>query len=459
MPAAGVLPVDLWRVVLDMKALEGGQMTGHQLDRYPFPIAYPARLLAIADDPADRLERAHDFVELTAVTLGIMALGWCHANSLSPDGVLQWERKLEPFGITLGTWITLIRSVSKVMAASPQDPLARAVRLSAESALRGLETYNPTRNVYAHGGKPRLRPDQDAAVSELDSGASAILDGIEPLTRIRLGLIRDCQPSGASYRASVDLLSGSAEPFPVRRVQSPVCYEPDAVTAYHPGSLEYSIDLTPFCVWQTCPACHRGELFYLHQRKKRRRYYFSFSTGHQLIVKGDVVEPAPRHATTLRAEPLGSARAAAVSGWRASWADLAPRSRRLAARAIDLACAGALAGVGWLLAGVAGGLPPGPAAAAAVLLGAGYEPVAALTGGTPGKRLLRIEPISAWNGRALDRGDTIRRALFADAQLLFPPLAVRNLAWLLCDPARQCLHDRRAASIVINGRSRPGRKI
>ena len=434
-------------------------MTGHQLDRYPFPIAYPARLLAIAADPADRLERAHDFVELTAATLGIMALGWCRANSLSPDGVVQWERKLEPFGITLGTWITLIRSVSKVMATSPHDPLARAVRLSAESALPRLETYNPTRNVYAHGGKPRLRADQEAAVTELDSAASAILDGIEPLTRVRLGLIRDCQPSGTSYQASVDLLSGSAEPFPVRRVHSPVCYEQDVVIAYHPGSLEFAIDLTPFCVWQTCRACHRGELFYLHQRKKRRRYYFSFSTGHQLIVKGDVAEPAPRHATTLRTESLGSVRAAAASGWRASWADLAPRSRRLAARAIDLACTGALAAVGWLLASVVGGLPPVPAAAIAALMGAAYEPVTALAGGTPGKRLLRIEPISAWDGRTLSRGDSLRRALFADAQLLFPPLAICNLAWLLSDPARQCLHDRRAASVVINGRSRPGRKI
>jgi RDD family len=441
------------------EALEGGQVTGHQLDRYPFPIACPARLLAIADDPADRLDKALHFVELTATTLAIMALGWCQANSLSPDGVVQWEKKLEPFGITLGTWIAVSRSASKVMAASPHDPLARAIRLSAEAALRGMETYNPTRNVYAHGGKPRLRSDQDAAVSELDSGVSAILDGIEPLTHTQFGLIRDCQPSGTSYEASVDLLSGYVEPFPIRRVRSPVCYEQGTVIAYHQGSLEFAVDLTPFCVWQTCPACHRDELFYLHQRKKRRRYYFSFSTGHQLILRGDIAEKAPRYATTLRTEPLGSVRAAAVSGWRASWADLASRSRRLAARAIDLVCAGGLAAVGWLLASVIGALPPVPAAAIAVFLGAAYEPVTVLTGGTPGKRLLRIEPISIWDGRALGRADNLRRALLANAQVLFPPLAVRNLAWLLYDPARQCLHDRRAASIVIDGRSRPGHKV
>jgi RDD family protein len=95
---------------------------------------------------------------------------------------------------------------------------------------------------------------------------------------------------------------------------------------------------------------------------------------------------------------------------------------------------------------------------AQVALAVLYEPLTALTGGTPGKRLLHIEPISIWDGRTLNSADVLRRALFADAQILFPPLAVRNLAWLLCDPARQCLHDRRAACIVITGRTRRSQK-
>jgi hypothetical protein len=47
---------------------------GHRLEQYPFPIAYSARLLAIADEPADRLGKAGHFVELTAATLGVLAL-------------------------------------------------------------------------------------------------------------------------------------------------------------------------------------------------------------------------------------------------------------------------------------------------------------------------------------------------------------------------------------------------
>ena len=64
------------------------------------------------------------------------------------------------------------------------------------------------------------------------------------------------------------------------------------------------------------------------------------------------------------------------------------------------------------------------AAAIAVLLAIGYEPMIALTGGTPGKRLLRIYAISVWDCTALNRADTLRRALFADLQLLFPPIIV-----------------------------------
>lgn len=432
-------------------------MIGHRLEQYPFPIAYPARLLEIADSPADRVDRAGHVVELTAVTLGVLALAWCCAHSLSLDVVDKWEKKLEPFGIALGTWIDLIRSASKVMARRPNDPLARAVRLSSDAALGGLETYQPTRNVYAHGGKPRLRPDQEAAVSELHDGVSAILDAIEPLKDIQLSLVRNCQLSGSGYLADLEMLTGPAEPFPPRKIRCQTLFDPGSVVASHRGSLDSAVDLTPFCVWRPCPVCHRDELFYLHQRRKRRSFYLSFSTGHRRTVKGETAERAPRQVTTMRVEPRGSIRSAAASGWRATWADLASRRRRLAGRLVDLSLVALLAAAGWLVA-TAAALPPLATAALALVLGLAYEPVTTMTGGTPGKRLLRIEPISIWGSQPLGRADTLRRALFADLQILFPPLAVRNLGWLLWDPARQCLHDRLTACIVIAGRSHPGRK-
>jgi hypothetical protein len=432
-------------------------MVAHRLHQYPFPIAYPARLLAIASDPGDRLDKAGHFVELTTTTLGVLALGWCRANSLTPGGVRQWEQRLDPAGVTLGTWNDAVRAASKAMAGQSHDPVARIIRLASNAALPGLEEYSRTiRNVFAHGGKPRMRSDQETAADELDKGASAILDGIEPLTHLRFGLVRDC----SRHKNTMEVMTGFAEPFPATRIRSRLPYREGGVVAYHHDSLEFAVDLSPYCVWQACPDCGRSELFYLHQRRnrKRRSYYFSFSTGHSLEMKGDVIEQATKPPVALGIEPLGSVRAKTSYGWRATWAGLAPRSSRIAARLVDVGCVAVLATVGWASA-IQLGRSVWISAAIALMLAILYEPLAVLTGGTPGKRLLRIDSISAWDGRILGKGDTVRRALLADAQLLFPPLAVRNLAWLLWDPARQCLHDRKAASIVVSGRSRPGQKV
>jgi uncharacterized RDD family membrane protein YckC len=88
-----------------------------------------------------------------------------------------------------------------------------------------------------------------------------------------------------------------------------------------------------------------------------------------------------------------------------------------------------------------------------------YEPVAALRGGTLGKRALGIEPVSVWDSRPLNTADTLRRAFAVDAQMVLPVLAVRSLACLLWDPSRQGLHDRVARSIVVAGRSPEGHKL
>jgi hypothetical protein len=76
-----------------------------------------------------------------------------------------------------------------------------------------------------------------------------------------------------------------------------------------------------------------------------------------------------------------------------------------------------------------------------------------------GKRAIGVQEISVWDSRPLGRADAIRRALLVDLQLLFPPMAVWSLAWVLWDPGRQGLHDRMARSIVVTGRSHQARKL
>lgn len=435
-----------------------GHIRGHRLERYPFPVAFPARLAMIASDPGDILDKTSHFVELTATILSILTLAWYQKSNPDSLELRKWEKKLDPFGITLGTWIAVISSARTELAKEPNNPVARAIRLSCDATHSSLTNFNPVRNTYAHGGKPRLPGDQEKAAANMSTGVSTILDALEPLTQIRLGVVKDCQPQGTSWQASVDIMTGTAQPFQTKRMHTTSPYEKEEVVAFHGSSLRSAISLTPFCTWAKCPECGRDELFYLHQRRRRRNSYFSFSSGHERVVRGEAPQRARQPVVALGMVAVGSTRSAASSGWRANWAALASRPRRLASRLIDLALVILIAAITWLICRSAD-LLPWPSAGIALGLAALYEPAAIVVDGTLGKRLMRIEPISAWDARPLGRADALRRALVADAQFLFPPLAIRNLAWMLWDPARQCLHDRVAKSIVIAGRTQRGKKI
>jgi len=406
----------------------------------------------------DRMERAGHFVEMSAVTVGVLVLGWCRTHAMSFDAAARWHQALDRKGAALGGWIDLLRAAPRALADHPNDPVAHAVRISAMHTTTSLDEFVRIRNRYAHGGRPRIRGEVDDAVRELMERASAVLDRLTPMTTIRLGVVRGCgkKPRARTYDVDLDVLTGYAELFSRQRLRSSRSFDEGQVLAYLPNSLEHAVDLTPYCIWRSCRACGRDELFYLTKTKRGNGHYYSFSTGHQIEVgqAGDATIP-PRVAQ-MGMTSLGSRRSAEADKWRASWSDLAPRHRRLAARFIDAATTAVLGALGLLLATLIG-MSALWVLVVTIVFAAAYEPALALTGGTLGKRLLRIEAISTWDCRPLSRSDSLRRALAADLQLI-PVVAAHNMAWLLWDPARQCLHDRIARSIVVTGRSRTPQK-
>lgn len=76
---------------------------------------------------------------------------------------------------------------------------------------------------------------------------------------------------------------------------------------------------------------------------------------------------------------------------------------------VDIALPAVATSTGYILARAAGVPVPISAVAVALPLAVLYEPLTALTGGTPGKRIARIDAVSVWDGRSLGRPDTIRR--------------------------------------------------
>lgn len=428
-------------------------MVAGRLARYPFPVAHPAHLVDTARDPNDRLDRAQHSIEMTAVALGVLALGWARSRGQASEAAQRWQDAVDRKGIALGGWIALLQSVRPAMAGAASDPLGRAVGQAIAAALPVLNGFTPTRNQYAHGGKPRVRSELEAAAKDLNDRLGALIDAIEPLTGVQIAVVRHCVPvRRGGHGVDLDVFTGYAEAPAAHRLPSRRSFEPGSVIAFCGGTLEYAVDLTPFCIHHECTNCRRDELFYLTRRRNSRSDYYTFATGHQLRRPRDRDVETVASLSSLGMEPLGAVRTEAMRGWRANWADLAPRGQRLAARTVDVLVLGVIAAVIGLPA-LAAGLAP---LWAVLMAGVGvlaYEPVAALRGGTLGKRLLGIGAISVWDSRPLGRADSLRRALFVDAELLLPPLAVRSLAWLLWDPARQPWHDRLAKSFVIADRA------
>lgn len=438
-------------------------MLGHQLDKYPYLLAYPARQYANAVHFAERLTLQHQLVEAVVAALGVIALGWCrtHQGDMDDgtgDAVGAWHTRLGKGGVTLGVWIMAIRAAVKRMSRASADPVAGVFRsVATPELMRGLEEFQKIRNSYAHGAVPRSSMDQRASVEQLHPGISAIFDRLAPITRLRLGIVRSSVKQGRLNRIETDLLTAT-EPFPTRLLHSSRNFRDGVVLGFCSDDLEDAIELDPYCIWRQCRFCGRDEPFYLRQRRKGARLtscYVSFSTGHELLVTGDVMKTS-KPPTALAINPL-SPTDARPAGWRTTWADLAGRGRRLLARIVDLLVVTVAAATGWLVSWLLGS-PTWAAVLCATILALAYEPAMVVVNGSLGKRLLRLEPIGCLDGRALADVLALRRALLVDLALIFPPLAIRNLAWLLWDPARQCWHDRGAVCVVVAGRSRPGQK-
>lgn len=429
-------------------------MPASPLDRLPFLVAHPVRSAEIAADPADRLGRTEHALELAAVTVGVLVLGWDRTRNAGSSGPQAWHRAMESKGVTLGGWVTLLLWARKEMTRIADDPVARPIALAAREAAPRLEAFTPQRNRHAHGGTPRLRSEVVAAGDDLQARLALVIEDLAPLGAITVGLVLGCSKVADGYACQVQDLRGSDELSPSRRLVSGQPYDAGDVIAFAGESLGTSVLLSPYCRWHRCSECGRDELFYLHKKSKNKNHHYSFTTGHRLDVKEDGKVARPVRHAAFGMEPIGSRRAFAARGWRARWPDLASPGRRVLSRALDTTAVLALGLFGGATATVLGG-PAWLALLLGFVLAASYEPLAVAVGPqprvTPGKRLLRLQPISAFDRRPLGRADAFRRAAWIDLQLLVPPLLVRNLTWLFADPARQCRHDRAAASVVVVG--------
>jgi len=89
---------------------------------FPSPIAQAARRFQAAPDDAG-INEALRLGQAVVITLGTIALAWCHHRFLCPGGVQRWYEKLERSPLSLGDWLEAARS-GAALAWETGTPLA-----------------------------------------------------------------------------------------------------------------------------------------------------------------------------------------------------------------------------------------------------------------------------------------------------------------------------------------------
>ncbi len=89
---------------------------------FPSPIAQAARRFQAAPDDAG-FHEALPLGETFVVTLGTIALAWCHHRFHYPGGVKSWYEKLERSRVSLGDWLEAARG-GAALAWDTGTPLA-----------------------------------------------------------------------------------------------------------------------------------------------------------------------------------------------------------------------------------------------------------------------------------------------------------------------------------------------
>ena len=251
---------------------------------FPFPIAEAARRFQAASEDAD-LPEALDLGQTLVITLGTVALAWCHHRHLYPDGVRHWYEKLDRSPLSLGDWLEAARS-GAALAWETGSPLAglEVVLGGEDSRLLGdLRALIRLRNRFVHGTGSGVRVRR---LGDYAMHLGAALREAAFLSKAQFVLVEraDRQRTGG-YRIAVRKATGDN---PVLLRQDPFS-SPEALytrSLYLLQEQGDDLDLTPFWLAREGEAVNGWEILHVDRKAADRFEYRSFSRP------GDSV-PAP----------------------------------------------------------------------------------------------------------------------------------------------------------------------
>ncbi|MEY9850271.1 hypothetical protein ABH940_007395, partial [Streptacidiphilus sp. BW17] len=265
-------------------------------DSYPYGIARAVRRFKNSVNPMERLEASLQCSESLIVSLGIFSLALAKKmawDSIEKDGgkarrqdIGTWILSIENGGASLGHWIAVARTVGEEARRTGESAsgLAGAVakRRGGGGLIADLERIVKIRNEIRHGAAPRTRAEFEKRLDEIEPILRSGLEGSEFMAESqwvhteKISWREREQIFGVSALSlmgdhpdflGVEFLSG--RPLPDERL-------------YARSQDAQMVELSPFCVLQSCPSCLSPEIFYPDRLVGSTVRMKSLDRGHSL---------------------------------------------------------------------------------------------------------------------------------------------------------------------------------
>jgi ankyrin repeat protein len=257
---------------------------------YPFPLAYPYRLIDNNINPMERYRQMLRLGENIMAFLGSVILAIAKANNLQPPANLlkdSWQG-----GISPGSWLQVFHHVLDMLDTQTQDPVSKAFsalwwkgRGRKESDFsKALRKVASVKNDFKHDRGPDSQREVRRACDELQETLTVCMNQLAFCVYhpIRLIIDMDVDQQTSSIILTCFRLAGDHTVFPKEEVNYSKALPRNSL---HMQITEGAwIPLYPFLTVQECPKCGHTEVYFIDRwdGKDRPATLKSFERGHDL---------------------------------------------------------------------------------------------------------------------------------------------------------------------------------
>ena len=244
----------------------------------PFPIAIVRRKIENAPNHTQRFSLLIELFEAVIRFLVLVLLADTMSGAESRDALTKVPDLARLARPSLGTWVSLLRSLSQIQSAS--SFLKEIGTLHLNEYQRTNEEFVNVRNQSFRGhGATLSESEYEQKFQEYEPSVTALVAKMAFLAEYRLVKTGSMEKGGDIYRISAQVLMGDNPVFETTVLSSRTPM--DSQKVLYVNSFLEALVLDPYIVLEPCTECHRPELLLLDKFSDKKIMYLGYESGHK----------------------------------------------------------------------------------------------------------------------------------------------------------------------------------